>query len=303
VIEINNIYQGDCRELLDKMHDKGIYVDAVITDPPYGLHFMSGENWDEKRIHSKANQGLVSSLPSGMKFDPKQGKNFYKFYLEVSEKLIKVMKPGAFFFSFGPPRLYHNMASAVEDAGFHIKDMWEWLYTQNQPKAQSMDHFIDLKDWDEETKNKIKEQLKGWKIPQVRSNHEPIVMAQKPLDGTYLNNQIVHGVGLVNTNIRVGDDKFVSNVVTTETDEIFSGHFLVSKPNKEERKDNPHKTVKPKTLMRHLISLVTMPGAVVLDPFVGSGTTAVAAKQIGRNYIGFDLNRENVEYSLRRLSK
>ncbi|MBM4346359.1 MAG: site-specific DNA-methyltransferase [Deltaproteobacteria bacterium] len=51
---------------------------------------------------------------------------------------------------------------------------------------------------------------------------------------------------------------------------------------------NPHPTVKPVALMRYLVRLVTPPGGVVLDPFLGSGTTAIAALLEGRNFVGIE---------------
>jgi hypothetical protein len=50
-----------------------------------------------------------------------------------------------------------------------------------------------------------------------------------------------------------------------------------------------HETVKPLALMRRLIEAVTQPGQVVLDPFLGSGTTAEAALSCGRRAIGCEL--------------
>jgi site-specific DNA-methyltransferase (adenine-specific) len=65
---------------------------------------------------------------------------------------------------------------------------------------------------------------------------------------------------------------------------------------------NIHPTVKPVRLMEHLIKLVTREGQIVLDPFVGSGTTCVAARMLNRRYIGIDLNPEYVEIAKRRLA-
>jgi len=65
---------------------------------------------------------------------------------------------------------------------------------------------------------------------------------------------------------------------------------------------NIHPTVKPVCLMEHLIKLVTREGQIVLDPFVGSGTTCIAARNLLRCYIGIDNNAEYCEIAKRRLA-
>ena len=113
-----------------------------------------------------------------------------------------------------------------------------------------------------------------------------------------------NGVGLFNTNVRVGDNMFPSNIFMVDNiNEIMDKSFLISKPVKSEKGDyNIHKTVKPLEICEHLIQLSTFSDdAIVLDPFVGSGTTAVAAKKLGRKYIGLDINKEYVEIALQRL--
>lgn len=57
----------------------------------------------------------------------------------------------------------------------------------------------------------------------------------------------------------------------------------------------------PKKLPEFFIKMLTEPGDVVVDPFMGSGTTAVVAKKLGRKYIGFELNPEYVKLSRSRL--
>lgn len=64
-----------------------------------------------------------------------------------------------------------------------------------------------------------------------------------------------------------------------------------------------HPTQKPVPLMRELIRLCSEPGDVVLDPCIGSGTTAEAALLEGRHYLGFDKNRSYVSAAKKRLSK
>jgi site-specific DNA-methyltransferase (adenine-specific) len=67
--------------------------------------------------------------------------------------------------------------------------------------------------------------------------------------------------------------------------------FYTAKADKQDRgKGNDHPTVKPLDLMRYLVRLVTPPGGIVLDPFAGSGSTGVAALQLGFRFIGFDLD-------------
>lgn len=65
---------------------------------------------------------------------------------------------------------------------------------------------------------------------------------------------------------------------------------------------NIHPTVKPLQLMAYLITLASRPGDVVLDPFLGSGTTAMAAKLLGRRYIGIEREREYLDIARARIS-
>ena len=294
---INQIIQGDSlKEILPQIAENSI--DVVITDPPYFLDKLD-ENWNHKKVSSGKNNHVIKSLPAGMKFDREQGKRFYDWYL-------RVLKPGGFFFSFSSPRLYHRMASAVDDAGFEIRDVFMWLYTQNQAKAMSLEHFIDKMNIEKKDKDIIKKKLKGWKTPQVKSCFEPISMAQKPTEGTYLNNIIKNQIGLLNTNIRIGDNMYPANVFSIDgINQIIDKSFLLSKPSKLEKGEfNNHKTVKPLAICEYLINLSAFANdAVILDPFVGSGTTAVAAKKLGKNYIGIDLNINYVEIANKRLGK
>jgi site-specific DNA-methyltransferase (adenine-specific) len=72
-------------------------------------------------------------------------------------------------------------------------------------------------------------------------------------------------------------------------------------PTSTERAGYP--TQKPQALLGRIIQLASNEGDVVLDPFCGSGTTLVAAQQLGRTWIGMDTNRRAVEIARRRLAK
>jgi len=284
---MNHIFElGDCFEKLKAIPDNSI--DMCLTDPPYFLDTLD-DNWNtdeiQKRLPTDKNgkKPTIGSLPKGMKFDPQQGIRFQEFMFKVSDEILRVLKPGAFFISFSQARLYHRMTIAVENAGFEIRDMIGWTY-KGQAKAFSQDHIIDLqKDLTDEEKETLKKELAGWKTPQLKPCIEPMCLAQKPTEGKFIDNWRKYRVGLMNANISF-EGEFPGNIIP------------ISKPTKSEKGDfNNHVSVKPVKLCSHLIELFCPPGSVVLDPFLGSGTTMVAAEEVGRNSIGFELNEKYFE--------
>lgn len=293
LLESNNIYLGDALELLDSVASDS--VDLVVTDPPYFLDKMDN-NWSRDRLSSRTRSQVVNHLPSGMKFDPEQGKRLQEWYYKVSLKILRVLKPGGYFFSFSSPRLVHRMALAVEDSGFYVRDLFIWLYREGWSKASSLERYVD---------EEHREMLKGWKTPQVRGNYEPIIVAQKPPEGPLAKNFVRSGVGLFNfydTKDYYG--KSPSNVIQTDIFDGLPPIFLVSKPSREEKgDDNDHPTVKPVELIRHLIKLSSKEGALVLDPFIGSGTTALASIMEKRNFLGFEIDEHYFELARRRIGK
>ena len=66
---------------------------------------------------------------------------------------------------------------------------------------------------------------------------------------------------------------------------------------------NNHPTVKPILLMKYLISLVTPKNGLVLDPFLGSGSTGIAAKSLGYSFIGIEQNKEYFEIAKARIER
>ena len=105
------LLHGDCLDKLKELEDNSI--DAVVTDPPYGLSFM-GKKWD---------------------YDvPKQ---------EIWEECMRVLKPGGHLLAFAGSRTYHRMAVRVEDAGFEIRDQIMWLYGSGFPKSHNIGKALD----------------------------------------------------------------------------------------------------------------------------------------------------------------
>lgn len=300
---IDQVFCADALAFLPQLPANSI--DLILTDPPYFLDKLD-EKWTPERAARRTyRRQAVFHLPPGMKFDPSQGPRIYAWYEKVARELYRVLKPGGFFFTFSSPRLHHRVACAIEDAGFFIRDTFLWLYTQNQPKAMSLSHFIDRLEISEGTKAALKARLANWKTPQLKSCFEPIIVAQKPYDGTLLENFLKYEVGLFNTGVRMGQNMFPANILLVEaTETLLDKYFLIPKPTPSERGSyNDHPTTKPVALCEYLIQLSTVEGAVVLDPFLGSGTTALAARNLKRHFIGIEINAQYAELARRRLAE
>jgi DNA modification methylase len=83
---------------------------------------------------------------------------------------------------------------------------------------------------------------------------------------------------------------------------VDDGNFLTGSGNPREGKyRNNHPTVKPIALMKYLITLISREGQTVLDPFMGSGTTGIACKELGRDFIGIEREAEYLEIAKRRI--
>jgi site-specific DNA-methyltransferase (adenine-specific) len=171
-----------------------------------------------------------------------------------------------------------------------------------------------------------------------RPGHEPIVVARKPFDEpgtTVLENFLDFGVGILNHNVVTeSTDLIATNVwvvhdlacdeeicrctamtsgASPHATHIYPSRKLndrslnIPKPGKSERPvaqdGTKHLTVKPIALMQKLVEAVTQPGHVVLDPFLGSGTTAEAALLAGRRVVGCELNEEFFELIEQRVER
>ncbi|MBC6444367.1 MAG: site-specific DNA-methyltransferase [Alphaproteobacteria bacterium GM202ARS2] len=278
------IIHGDCRDQLAKLKPESVHL--VITDPPYFLDGLDGA-WKKGTKDSPRATGTIGGLPVGMKFDPQQGVRLQQFIGHVGALLHRVMVPGAFAVFFSQPRLAHRMAVGLEDAGFNIRDLLAWHFTTKaQFKAFSHNHFIDKMPLNEKDKVALKKSMDGLKTPQLRPQFETMILAQKKKQGTSIDNWQAFGTGFINANESL-DGKAPSTVM------------VVEKPKKETY--NSHLTVKPLVLKEHLIKLLSSPHQVVLDPFLGSGTTALAANNTQRSCIGIEIHRDYVSIAQQRL--
>lgn len=284
------IQNEDCRFAIKKLSDNS--VDCIITDPPYFIDGM-GDDWNDEKLNKLASKStVIGGLPVGMKFDRKQGENLQKFLEPLALEFMRVLKPGGFCVVFSQGRLYHRTGMALDLVGFEIRDLLGWRY-EGQAKAFSQNHFI-LKNngMTEDEKTALIAELDGWKTPQLKPQIEPMVLAQKPREGTFVENYQKWGVGLMNTN------------------ETLYGMFpgTVMEVSKKTRANDfsekiEHMTVKPVALISHLVKLFTREGQTVLDPFMGSGSHGVAALEANRKFIGFEIEKKYFDISKKRLEK
>ena len=135
-------------------------------------------------------------------------------------------------------------------------------------------------------KRRILRELDGRKTPQLRPKFEPMILAQKPRQGTFVANWLERRTGLVR--IDFADDKYQQTTV-----------FNYAKPHKN--KAFNHMTIKPLAMFERLIEVFTIAGQTVLDPFLGSGTTAIAALNTGRKVVGFEIEPSYFASTIKRI--
>ncbi|WP_083495405.1 DNA-methyltransferase [Tsuneonella troitsensis] len=185
------------------------------------------------------------------------------------------------------------------------------------------------------------DQWQGWGTA-LKPAHEPIVMARKLLaKSSVAKNTLEYRTGGINIDdCRVGE-RFPANVIhdgETGLAEKYAPFFYCAKPSTRERDEglddlakstkpwfqtangtsgkpssiknsqkvpraNNHPTVKPLALMQYLCRLVTPPGGIVLDPFMGSGTTGVAALREGFQFVGIERDPEYFEIACARIAQ
>lgn len=290
---------GDAIELIKDIENESIHL--ILSDIPYGINY---EEWDV--IHNNTNSALLGKSPaqekSGSIFktrgkplngwsnaDKNIPQEYYEWCSKWTRDWYRVLKPGASCFVFAGRRLAHRCICAMEDTGFIFKDMLAWEKDSAAYRAQRVSCVFDRR------KDEINsEKWKGWKIGNLRPLFEPVLWFMKPYpQGTTLTDNILkYGVGAYN------EKKLKELTELNEGLEVCS-NILKVQTQKSDR--GLHPTQKAVKLMEILISMVTLEGQTVLDPFCGCGTTLVAAKNTGRDYIGFEIDKKYYDNILKRL--
>jgi len=286
------IVNADCIEHLKTIEDN--YFDSVVTDPPYHLTSIA-KRFTNSTKAKYGKDGSFQRLSKGFMGKEWDGGDI-AFTTDLWKEVYRTIKPGAVLLAFAATRNYHRMATAIEDSGFEIFDMINWIYGSGFPKRKNL----------------------------LKPAHEPIVMARKgvnkPLNldecrvgdfeqDTSKNRrntqeeQIFKGGWKGDKGGEVVKGRWPANVIHDGLEEDWSKYFYCSKASKKEKDDTNHPTVKPIDLMRYLVKLVTPKDGLVLDPFAGTGTTGEACILEGRNYYLIEKTKEYISDIEKRINK
>jgi len=282
------LHNEDCIEQMQKMIDEGVQVDSVVTDPPYELGFM-GKSWDSTGI---------------------------AFQKETWELAFQLLKPGGHLLAFTGSRTYHRIAVAIEDAGFEIRDQIMWLYGSGFPKTKNHlkpahEPVVMARKPVEGTvaENVLKHGTGGINIDECRielsDGDDPRLGGR----GTWKTDKMAENVYGDYKGKEVGSSelgRYPANVMHDGLEQEWARFFYCPKVSKNERDrgldKNNHPTVKPVELMKYLCRLVTPKGGTILDPFMGSGSTGMAAKDGGFDFIGIEKEKEYYEIAEQRIN-
>lgn len=268
----------------------------ILSDIPYGIGV---DEWDV--LHNNTNSAFLGSSPAQVKAGAvfkRRGKPLngwseadrripleYQHWCEsFAGEWLRVLKPGGSAIVFAGRRLSHRCVIAFEDVGFTFKDSLAWLRETAPHRAQRLSVVFQRRG---DATNAAKWQ--GWRVGNLRPIFEPILWFVKPypIGTTIADNVLAHSIGAYNETAFLGYEPTTDNIVRSG----FAAH-----------ESGRHIAQKPVRLLRSLIELTTLRGQAVLDPFCGSGSTLVAAKSVGRHFIGFDNDEACVRTAKERLA-
>jgi len=286
----NKIYNLDCIEGMKKLPDQSI--DLIIADPPYFKTI--NEEWD---------------------FKWRLEEDYYKWSKEWIAEVARVSKPTACFYLFGYFRTLCGMTDIITKFNFELRQQIivskgmrsisgrkTSTYKMFPTTTESILFFnYNNKPWIKQflkerqkvmgfTAKEINERLK------VKTNGGGVwslytgdnILAQVPTKEMWERLQKV-----LDFKKDYSEITYIYNPQMGYTDIWDDIDFY-----KEKRL---HPTQKPEQLIERLIKASSNEGMTVLDPFMGSGTTAVVSKKLKRNFIGFEIDKKYYDESLKRL--
>ncbi len=291
---LDSVHLADGLDGVRQLSDASI--DLILSDIPYGI---SIDDWDV--LHNNTNSALLGTSPAQAKAGAifrRRGKplngwseadrqipvEYQRWCASFASEWLRALRPGGSAIVFAGRRLSHRAVVAFEDAGFTFKDSLAWLRESAPHRAQRLSVVFERRGdqlhadkWD------------GWRVGNLRPTFEPVLWFTKPypIGTTIADNVLAHGLGAFNEPAFVRYEMAPDNVLRSGFSKGEAGRHIAQKPVR---------------LLMALIDLTTVRGQTVLDPFCGSGSTLLAAKCLGRHYIGFDNASECVRVARERLT-
>lgn len=262
---LDRFWQGDCEEVLKEFPDNS--VDLIFTSPPYADQRKSSyggvrpDNYGEWFL-PKARQFRRVLKPTGtFVLNIKERVVNGERHTYVIELILKMREEG---WLWTEEFIWHKKNSYPGKWPNRFRDNWERLLQFNKDKKFYMHQeavMVPVGEWAKGRLAKLSE-------------------ADKMRDES----KVGSGFGKNVSNWLSRDLVYPTNVI----------HLATECANRN------HSAAFPVELPAWFIKLFTKFGEVVLDPFVGSGTTAVAALQLGRHFVGIDINKEFIALAQRR---
>ena len=265
---INKILLGDCEEILKDLPDNS--VDLIFTSPPYAdqrQKTYGGVSPDEyvDWFLPKASQFMRVLKPTGtFILNIKERVVDGERHTYVIELILKMREQG---WLWTEEFMWHKKNSYPGKWPNRFRDNWERLIQFNKDKKFHMYQeavMVPVGDWAKDRLAKLSETDKTRDESKVGSGF-----------GKNVSNWL--GRNLV----------YPTNVIHMAT----------------ECSNRNHSATFPVELPEWFIKLFTQPGEIVLDPFMGSGTTALAAIRLGRYFVGMDISKEYIELARQRTAQ
>jgi len=330
-----NLLTGDSLLVLANLEANS--VDSIVTDAPYGLSFM-GKKWDyEVPSVDIWRQALRVLKPGGHLLCFGGTRTYHRLVVNIEDAGFEIRDQIQWLYGSGFPKSM-NLKDENKGWGSALKPANEPICVARKPLEKGLTLAANVLKYGTGAINIDESRIgteKRFNPPAStvisksmgRPEHSGSGFNQdaegKTVEGRWPANIILDEVAAEMLNeqsgvLKSGDLKPYKRK-HTETVNFKSGcefetanragdsggasrFFYVAKASKRERGEgNVHPTVKPIKLMEYLIRLVTPAGGTTLDPFMGSGSTGVAAKNLGYNFIGIELNEEYTEIAKKRI--
>ena len=263
---LSKIFQGDCLEVLRLMPANS--VDLIVTSPPYA---------DQR-----------TSTYGGIRPD-----NYVEWFIPIAAELLRVLKPdGTFILNIKEKTVDGERHTYVIDLILAMRALgWRWTEEFVWNKKNSFPGK-----WPNRFRDGWERLLQFNKEKKFNMHQDAVRVPIGDWAKSRLNNLSETDMRRDDSKVGSGFGKNVSSWIGRET--VYPNNVLTLAT---ESSNKRHSAVYPVGLPTWFIQLFTEPGDVVLDPFLGSGTTSVAAMRLNRQSYGIEILPEYVELAKERI--